>query len=100
MSAPARPTAPWGPPLTSAGIPYEGVLAAGPLDELRLLVHPISARRGERLFDEGEPVYPLRLLRSETFPTGVVRLVYAPGDLPGTQTYDDVTDKVPGARQG
>jgi hypothetical protein len=56
--------------------------------------------RVERLFDEGEPVYPLRLLRSETFPTGVVRLVYAPGDLPGTQTYDDVTDKVPGARQG
>lgn len=76
------------------------LLAAGLLDELRLLVHPIAARRGERLFDEGEPVYPLRLLRSETFPTGVVRLVYAPGDLPGTQTYDDVTDKVPGARQG
>ena len=62
-----------------------------------LLVHPVAARHGERLFDEGEPIYPLRLLRSDIFPTGVVRLVYAPSELPGTQTYDDVTDKVPGA---
>lgn len=60
------------------------LLAAGLLDELRLLVHPVAARSGERLFDEGAPVYPLRLLRSDIFPTGVVRLVYAPGELPGT----------------
>jgi dihydrofolate reductase len=73
------------------------LLAAGLLDELRLLVHPVAARHGVRLFDEGEPVYPLRLLRSESFPTGVLRLVYAPGELPGAQTYADVTDKVPGA---
>jgi hypothetical protein len=72
----------------------------GLLDELRLLVHPVAARRGMRLFDEGEPIYPLRLLRSEAFPTGVVRLVYSPGELPGTQTYEDVTDQVPGAHQG
>lgn len=73
------------------------LLAAGLLDELRLLVHPVAARRGERLFDEGEPLYPLRLLRSDVFPTGVVRLVYAPAELPGSQTYEDVTDAVPGA---
>lgn len=73
------------------------LLAAGLLDELRLLVHPVAARRGERLFDEGEPLYPLRLLRSESFPTGVVRLVYAPGEIPSEATYEDVTDKVPGA---
>ncbi|MCM3533922.1 dihydrofolate reductase family protein [Cellulosimicrobium funkei] len=71
------------------------LLAAGLLDELRLLVHPVAARTGERLFDEGEPVYPLTLLRSETFPTGVVRLVYAPGEIPGDVGYDDVKDKVP-----
>lgn len=76
------------------------LLAAGLLDELRLLLHPVAARRGERLFDEGEPMYPLRLLRSEIFPTGVLRLVYAPGEIPGEQTYDDVTDQVPGADQG
>ena len=76
------------------------LLAAGLLDELRLLVHPVAARRGMRLFDEGEPIYPLRLLRSEAFPTGVLRLVYSPGELPGTQAYEDVTDKVPGASRG
>jgi dihydrofolate reductase len=75
------------------------LLAAGLLDQLRLLVHPVAARHGERLFDEGEPIYPLRLLRSAVFPTGVVQLVYAPSELPGSQTYADVTDKVPGGAE-
>ena len=73
------------------------LLAAGLVDQLSLLVHPVAARRGERLFDEGEPIYPLRLLRSDIFPTGVAHLVYAPSELPGSQTYDDVNDNVPGA---
>ena len=73
------------------------LLAAGLLDELRLLVHPVAARRGERLFDEGESIYPLTLLRSDVFPTGVVRLVYAPSGLPGAAEYEDVTENVPGA---
>lgn len=73
------------------------LLAAGLLDELHLLVHPVAARHGERLFDEGEPIYPLRLLRSAVFPTGVVQLVYAPAELPSGATYDDVTDKLPAA---
>jgi dihydrofolate reductase len=76
------------------------LLAAGLVDELRLLVHPVAARHGERLFDDGSAIYPLRLLRSDSFPTGVVRLIYAPAELPGTQTYEDVTDKVPGAHEG
>ena len=73
------------------------LLAAGLIDQLSLLVHPVAARRGERLFDEGEPIYPLRLLRSDIFPTGVAHLVYAPSELPGSQIYADVTDNVPGA---
>jgi dihydrofolate reductase len=73
------------------------LMAAGLLDELRLLVHPVAARSGGRLFDEGEPLYPLRLLSSAAYPTGVVRLVYAPSQLPGAQSYDDVTGHVPGA---
>src|SRR5204862_1174073 len=47
------------------------LLAAGVLDELNLLIHPIAVRKGMRLFDEGEPI-PLRLLSSETFQTGVL----------------------------
>lgn len=56
------------------------LLAAGLVDELRLLVHPVAARRGRRLFDEGEPPYHLRLVRAETFPTGVVRMIYRAGE--------------------
>lgn len=75
------------------------LLAAGLVDELRLLVHPVAARHGMRLFDEGEPVYPLALLSSQVFPTGVLRLVYAPATLPGAQGYEDVTDQLPGSGQ-
>lgn len=54
------------------------LLAAGLLDELRLLVHPVAVRNGPRLFDDGESSYHLRLVKSEAFPTGVVRLIYSP----------------------
>jgi dihydrofolate reductase len=54
------------------------LLAAGLLDELHLLVHPIAVRKGMRLFDEGESPIPLRLISSETFETGVLNLVYGP----------------------
>jgi dihydrofolate reductase len=64
------------------------LLAAGLLDELHLLVHPIAMRRGMRLFDEGEAI-PLQLLRSETFKTGVLNLVYAPAAAPADAGYDE-----------
>lgn len=57
------------------------LLAAGLVDELHLLVHPIAVRRGMRLFDEGEPI-PLQLLSSDTFTTGVLNLVYGPASSP------------------
>ena len=65
------------------------LLAAGLLDELHLLVHPIAVRKGMRLFDEGETPIPLRLISSETFETGVLNLVYAPAEPPGDVTYED-----------
>ncbi|GIG91163.1 dihydrofolate reductase family protein [Plantactinospora endophytica] len=64
------------------------LLAAGLLDELHLLVHPIAVRSGMRLFDEGAPI-PLRLIASETFTTGVLNLVYGPAAAPGDAGYDD-----------
>lgn len=72
------------------------LLAAGLVDELSLLVHPVAARKGERLFDEGDTIYPLPLLRSEVFPTGVVHLVYGPAELPGSEGYDEAKEHVPG----
>ncbi|MBQ1012238.1 dihydrofolate reductase [Micromonospora sp. M51] len=70
------------------------LLAAGLVDELRLLVHPVAARKGRRLFDEGEAAYHLRLVASEAFPTGVLRVIYAPGTAPTPVGYDEVKDQV------
>jgi dihydrofolate reductase len=65
------------------------LLAAGLLDELHLLVHPIAVRRGMRLFDEGESPIPLRLLSSEAFGTGVLNLVYGPAEPTADVSYED-----------
>jgi dihydrofolate reductase len=54
------------------------LLAAGLLDELHLLVHPIALRKGMRLFEEGDSSIPLRLISAETFQTGVLNLIYEP----------------------
>jgi len=64
------------------------LLAAGLLDELHLLVHPIAVRTGARLFDDGDTI-PLRLLSAKAFKTGVVHLVYTRDDVERTGTYDD-----------
>lgn len=53
------------------------LLAAGLLDELHLLVHPIAVGKGTRLFEDGEQI-PLRLVSSEAFGNGVLNLLYEP----------------------
>ena len=68
------------------------LLAAGLIDELHLLVHPIALRKGMRLFDEGEPPIPLTLLSANTFTTGVLNLVYAPAETPTTARYEDARE--------
>lgn len=73
------------------------LLAAGLLDELHLLVHPIAVRKGMRLFDEGDPI-PLRLTSSETFKTGVLNLVYGPAESTGDATYEDAKVHLPSER--
>lgn len=73
------------------------LMVARELDELRLLVHPVAASKGERLFDETVGLQPLKLLRSAVFPTGVVRLVYAPAELPGTGYHEPSVGEVHGA---
>jgi dihydrofolate reductase len=65
------------------------LLAAGLLDELHLLVHPIAVRKGMRLFDEGDETIPLTLISSETFSTGVLNLVYAPAESAGEGGYEE-----------
>ena len=58
------------------------LLAAGLVDELRLLVHPVAARQGRRLFDDGDVPYHLKVTATEVFPTGVIRVIYSPTAAP------------------
>ncbi|MEU8438713.1 dihydrofolate reductase family protein [Streptomyces sp. NPDC029216] len=71
------------------------LLAAGELDLLHLLVHPLAVGRGMRLFEEGVPPIPLRLVSGETFETGVLNLFYAPAAPPGSATYEDAKSHLP-----
>jgi dihydrofolate reductase len=70
------------------------LLAAGLLDELHLLVHPIVVGKGMRLFGEGEST-PLKLLSSNTFETGVLHLVYGPAEAPAAAGYDEAKTHLP-----
>ena len=47
------------------------------VDRYRLLVYPVIVGKGKHLFEEGIPA-TLRLLRSQSFSSGVVALVYEP----------------------
>jgi dihydrofolate reductase len=71
------------------------LLAAGLVDELRLLVHPVAARKGRKLFDDGDAPYHLAVAATEAYPTGVIRVIYAPTEGPGKVGYDEVKDRVP-----
>ena len=70
------------------------LLAAGLVDELRLLVHPVAARQGRRLFDDGGAPYHLKVAATETFPTGVIRVIYAPGAPPAPAGYDEAREHI------
>lgn len=71
------------------------LLAARLLDELHLLVHPIAVGSGIRLFADGEPPLPLRLISSQTFSTGVLNVVYTTADGPGDAGYDEAKTHLP-----
>ena len=73
------------------------LLAARLVDELRLLVHPVAARKGRRLFDDGDQSYHLTLTAAEVFPTGVIRVSYSPTDAPAQVGYDAVKGNGPEA---
>ncbi len=54
------------------------MLEDGLVDELHLLVYPLTRGEGERLFPPGAPPGDLELARSEAFEHGVVYLAYRP----------------------
>jgi len=70
------------------------LLEAGLLDELHLLVHPVVLGTGMRLFAEADDALALTLLRSETFETGVLNLVYGPDDSPPETGHEEAIEAV------
>jgi hypothetical protein len=39
--------------------------------------------------------YQLKVIATETFPTGVIRVIYSPTEAPAKVGYDDITDQAP-----
>jgi dihydrofolate reductase len=64
--------------VTGSATLVQSLLREGLLDELRLLVHPITLGRGKRILDEKAGQVPLTLVESRALPNGVMYLVYAP----------------------
>lgn len=71
------------------------LLDAGLVDELHLFVHPATAGSGRKLFQDGDPERPLRLVSATPFETGLVYLVYTPDLDPPTGGYSDAAGALP-----
>jgi dihydrofolate reductase len=65
----------------------QSLLAAGLIDELRLVIAPVVVGNGRRLFPVGGAPAGLRLVRSRTTPGGLAILVYEAAGLPEYGTY-------------
>ena len=50
------------------------------VDEYALMIHPLVVGGGKRLFRDGNPKRPLRLVESTTTSTGVLIVSYVPAD--------------------
>lgn len=66
----------------------QSLLAAGLLDELRLVIAPVVLGNGRRLFPEGGAAAGLRLIRNDSTPGGLAVHVYESAGLPKYGTYE------------
>ncbi|MBT2522485.1 dihydrofolate reductase family protein [Arthrobacter sp. ISL-28] len=64
------------------------LLAAGLIDELRLVIAPVVLGNGQRLFPEGGAPAGLQLLRNETTSGGLAVHVYESAGLPKYGIYE------------
>lgn len=64
--------------VTGSATLVQSLLREGLLDELHLLVHPITLGTGKRILDAKAGKVPLALVESQIVPNGVMCLVYAP----------------------
>ena len=69
--------------LMGSGDLAQTLMAHDLIDEYSLWIHPIVLGNGKRLFRDGGPTKPLRLVDSTTSGTGVLLLTYRPGEKQG-----------------
>ncbi len=65
----------------------QSLVAAGLVDEIRLVVAPVIVGTGRRLFPDGGPPTGLRLVRHDTTPSGLAAYVYQTTGSPEYGTY-------------
>ncbi|WP_336713680.1 dihydrofolate reductase family protein [Arthrobacter sp. USHLN218] len=66
----------------------QSMLAAGLVDELRLVIAPVIVGSGRRLFPDGTAPTGLRLVRNESTPGGLAIHVYETTGAPESGTYE------------
>ena len=64
--------------IQGSGTIYAGLLAAGLLDSLTVMVHPLVLGRGKRLFGEETPAGMLTMIDHRVSPSGTVIATYEP----------------------
>jgi dihydrofolate reductase len=72
----------------------QSLLAAGSIDELRLVIAPVVVGSGRRLFETGGPPAGLRLVSNDSTPGGLTIQVYDVVGLPSYGTYESSSDFV------
>jgi class 3 adenylate cyclase len=67
-----------------------GLMQHDLVDEFQIFVFPVVVGSGKHLFRDGIDVFPMHLVKTQAFDTGVVVLVYEPGDEPvGMPTIEE-----------
>ena len=64
------------------------LVAAGLVDEYRLLIEPVLLGGGKRVFPTEGERRPLELVSTGTSPSGVLLCVYRPGETPPVPEWE------------
>ncbi len=94
--------------IQGSGMIYPGLLAAGLLDRLMLMIFPVTLGKGKRLFGDGTPTNLLTMTDHTVTPKGTVIATYEPGgalppfppEAPGPSTSPREAERQRRMREG